>query len=82
VFGEGGRRLDHEPSGFRAIDVPNDYPSITKAMSSLLAELSREIVSTLQRLRHRLHVVSLPLDPHHIPNTWRLRCQVPEVERA
>jgi uncharacterized lipoprotein YmbA len=51
VFGDGGRRLvAMTRSGFRAEDVPNDYPSITKAMSSLLAELSREIASALQRL--------------------------------
>jgi hypothetical protein len=51
VFGDGGRRLvTMSRSGFRAVDVANDYPSITKAMSSLLAELSREIASTLRRL--------------------------------
>ena len=49
VFGDGGRRLfAMSRSGFRAADVPNDYPAITKAMSSLLAELSREIASTLR----------------------------------
>ena len=49
VFGDGGRRLfAMSRSGFRAADVPDDYPSITKAMSSLLAELSREIASTLR----------------------------------
>jgi hypothetical protein len=37
-------------SDFRAVDVANDYPAITRAMSSLLAALSREIASTLQRL--------------------------------
>jgi uncharacterized lipoprotein YmbA len=51
VFGDGGRRLvTMTRSGLRADDVPNDYPAITKAMSALLAELSREIASTLQRL--------------------------------
>ncbi|MGE5442399.1 MAG: membrane integrity-associated transporter subunit PqiC [Bacteroidota bacterium] len=51
VFGDGGRRLvAMTRSGFRAVDVVNDYPSITRAMSSLLAELSREIATTLQRL--------------------------------
>jgi uncharacterized protein len=50
VFGDGGRRLvAMTRSGFGAVDVANDYPSITKAMSSLLAELSREIATTLQR---------------------------------
>jgi uncharacterized lipoprotein YmbA len=49
VFGDGGRRLvTMTRSGFRADNVPNDYPAITKAMSSLLAELSREIASTLR----------------------------------
>jgi uncharacterized lipoprotein YmbA len=51
VFGDGGRRLvAMTRSGFHEGDVPDDYASITKAMSSLLAELSREIASTLQRL--------------------------------
>jgi uncharacterized lipoprotein YmbA len=51
VFGDGGRRLvAMTRSGFHEDDVPDHYPSITKAMSSLLAELSREIASTLQRL--------------------------------
>jgi uncharacterized protein len=51
VLGDGGRRLvAMSRSGFRTDDVPNDYPSITKAMSSLLAALSREIAPTLQRL--------------------------------
>ena len=49
VFGDGGRRLvTMTRSGFRAADVPNDYPAIAKAMSSLLAEMSREIASTLR----------------------------------
>jgi uncharacterized lipoprotein YmbA len=51
VFSDGGRRLvTMTRSGFRAGNVANDYPSITRAMSSLLAALSREIASTLQRL--------------------------------
>jgi uncharacterized protein len=51
VFGDGGRRLvAMSRSDFRAVDVANDYPAITRAMSSLLAALSREIASTLQRL--------------------------------
>lgn len=51
VFGDGGRRLvKMDRSAFRRVDVANDYPSITRAMSSLIAELSREIATTLQRL--------------------------------
>jgi uncharacterized lipoprotein YmbA len=51
VFGDGGRRLvAMTRSGYHEGDVPDDYPSITKAMSSLLAQLSREIASTLQQL--------------------------------
>jgi uncharacterized protein len=51
VFGDGGRRLvTMNRSAFRTADVPNDYPSITRAMSSLVAELSRDIATTLQRL--------------------------------
>jgi uncharacterized lipoprotein YmbA len=51
VFGDGGRRLvTMNRSAFRTTDVPNDYPSITRAMSSLIAELSREIAATMQRL--------------------------------
>jgi uncharacterized lipoprotein YmbA len=51
VFSDGSRRLvAMSRSGFRTDDVPNDYPSITKAMSSLLTALSREIASTLQQL--------------------------------
>lgn len=51
VFGDGGRRLvKMDRSAFRTDDVANDYPSITRAMSSLIAELSRDIAMTLQRL--------------------------------
>ena len=51
VFGDGGRRLvTTNRSAFRTTSVSNDYPSITRAMSALLAELSREIASSVQRL--------------------------------
>jgi uncharacterized protein len=51
VFGDGGRRLvTMSRSAFRIAEVPNDYPSVTRAMSSLLAELSREIATAVQRL--------------------------------
>lgn len=51
VFGDGGRRLlKMDRSAFRTDDVANDYPSITRAMSSLIAELSHDIATTLQRL--------------------------------
>lgn len=51
VFADGGRRLVRmDRSAFRMDDVANDYPSITRAMSSLIAELSRDIAATVQRL--------------------------------
>jgi uncharacterized lipoprotein YmbA len=51
VFAEGGRRLvTMNRSAFSTPDVRNDYPSITRAMSTLLAELSQEIASSVQRL--------------------------------
>ena len=57
VFGEGGQRLiAMERSSFRATDVAADYPSITMAMSALLAELSRDIAAAL-----RSATVSYPL---------------------
>ena len=51
VFGDGGRRLvAMNRSAFRTTDVSNDYPSITRAMSALLVELSHEIASSVHRL--------------------------------
>lgn len=51
VFGDGGRRLvTMNRSAFRSVNVANDYPSITRAMSSLVAELSRDIAATVQGL--------------------------------
>jgi uncharacterized lipoprotein YmbA len=49
VFGEGGQRLiAMERTSFRASEVAADYPSITTAMSTLLAELSRDIAAALR----------------------------------
>jgi uncharacterized protein len=51
VFGDGDRRLvTTNRSAFRTTSISNDYPSITRAMSALLAELSREIASSVQQL--------------------------------
>jgi hypothetical protein len=49
VFSEGGQRLiAMERTSFRATDVAADYASITAAMSTLLAELSRDIAAALR----------------------------------
>jgi uncharacterized protein len=51
VVGDGGRRLlTMNRCAFSTSDVSNDYPSITRAMSALLADLSRQIASSVQRL--------------------------------
>jgi uncharacterized protein len=48
VFADGGRRLTAiEKSALRIGAVASDYPAITAAMSRLLAELSRDIATTL-----------------------------------
>lgn len=49
VFSEGGERLIAvERSSYRVPDVPEDFRSITLAMSALLGELSRDIAATLR----------------------------------
>lgn len=51
VFGEGGRHMvTMNRSAFSIADVSYDYPSITRAMSALLADLSREIAAVVRRL--------------------------------
>jgi uncharacterized lipoprotein YmbA len=48
IVGDSGRRLlAMRRSGFRAEDVPLEYPAIAAAMSRLLGELSRDIAAEL-----------------------------------
>lgn len=50
VFADGGRRLmTMNRSAFSTTGAFQDYPSITRAMSSLLADLSRDIAATVRR---------------------------------
>lgn len=48
ILGDSGRRLlAMRRSGFRAEDVPMEYPAIAAAMSQLLGELSRDIAAEI-----------------------------------
>lgn len=48
ILGDSGRRLlAMRRSGFRAEDVPIEYPAIAAAMSQLLGELSRDIAAEI-----------------------------------
>jgi uncharacterized protein len=59
VFTEGGRQLlTMTRSAYRVPNVADDYADITAAMSTLLAELSRDIAATLRAAATPIHPTS------------------------